>query len=74
MVMNYILKEKVNQINICYHCGEKYQEEIIHYENKEFCCSGCQKVYQLLNENSLGDYYECDINPGISQSNQNFEY
>ena len=74
MVMNYILKEKVNQINICYHCGEKYQEEIIHYENKEFCCSGCQKVYQLLNENSLGDYYECDINPGISPSNQNFEY
>jgi Cu+-exporting ATPase len=72
--MNSIVSKEVKQKSICYHCGEECQDEIIHFEKKEFCCTGCQRVYQLLNENSLDDYYECDINPGISPSNKNFDY
>ncbi|MHA8066386.1 heavy metal translocating P-type ATPase [Aquirufa sp. ROCK2-A2] len=72
--MNSILIEKVKESCICYHCGEECHDEIIQLEEKKFCCSGCQKVYQLLNENSLNDYYECDIQPGLSPSLKNFDY
>ncbi|MFM6947486.1 MAG: heavy metal translocating P-type ATPase [Aquirufa sp.] len=72
--MDQIVLKEVEEATQCYHCGENCKDEIIHFEEKDFCCTGCQKVYQLLNEHSLEDYYECDINPGISPSNKNFDY
>jgi Cu+-exporting ATPase len=58
----------------CYHCGENCQDEIIQFDSKDFCCHGCEQVYQLLADNALGDYYTCDVNPGKAPSTQNFEY
>ncbi|MFM7019929.1 MAG: heavy metal translocating P-type ATPase, partial [Aquirufa sp.] len=58
----------------CFHCGETCPEEIIHFDNKTFCCHGCEQVYQLLSTNALGDYYTCDINPGKAPSAQNFDF
>ncbi len=72
--MDQIILKEVVETTQCYHCGESCKDEIIHFEEKDFCCSGCQKVYQLLNESSLEDYYSCDINPGISPSYKNFDF
>lgn len=59
---------------ICYHCGEECAETPIIYQEKNFCCQGCKQVFELLNENHLEDYYNCDLNPGISPTNKNYEF
>ena len=59
---------------ICYHCHETCLDEIVAYDNKAFCCHGCKQVYQLLTDNSLEEYYVCDVNPGKAPSAQNFEF
>lgn len=58
----------------CFHCHETCLDEIVHYDDKDFCCHGCKQVYQLLADNSLDDYYVCDVNPGKAPSAQNFEF
>ena len=58
----------------CFHCGEKCPEEPVVFHEKEFCCHGCQQVYELLEDHALADYYTCDIKPGKSPSKQNFSY
>lgn len=60
-----ILPDK--QTSICYHCGEDCKDEILHYDDKDFCCTGCQLVYEVLSENNLCNYYDIADNPGISQ-------
>jgi Cu+-exporting ATPase len=50
----------------CYHCGENCKSEIIHFDDKDFCCEGCKLVYDLLKENSLCTYYNLNTTPGIS--------
>jgi len=52
----------------CYHCGENCPNEAIHYDEKPFCCEGCKMVYQLLNENNLGTYYQLEKAPGTTVS------
>lgn len=59
---------------VCFHCGEVCKEEPIQYDDKQFCCSGCEKVYELLQDKDLMEYYTCDVNPGISPSNHQFEF
>lgn len=59
---------------ICYHCGEECAETPIIHQEKNFCCQGCKQVFELLNENHLEDYYNCDLNPGISPTNKNYEF
>lgn len=61
----------------CYHCGEVCQEEHILFEEKDFCCHGCQTVYQILDENDLCAYYELEHSPGLSQAKKShglFDY
>ncbi|MFM1913253.1 MAG: Cu(+) exporting ATPase [Bacteroidota bacterium] len=57
---------------ICYHCGENCEEDSIQFDEKNFCCSGCKSVYELLSNNQLEDYYECEFRPGISPIDQDF--
>jgi len=59
---------------ICYHCGDVCLETPILHEEKAFCCHGCEQVYELLNDNHLEAYYNCDINPGISPTDKNFDF
>lgn len=54
----------------CYHCGEDCQDEKIHIEEKNFCCTGCKTVYEILNQNDLCQYYELDEQAGISLKGQ----
>ncbi|SMO45490.1 heavy metal translocating P-type ATPase [Solitalea koreensis] len=51
----------------CYHCGLNCEEEIIHFDNKVFCCNGCKVVYSIVAENNLCEYYTISNNPGVSQ-------
>ncbi len=50
----------------CYHCGEPCEEEVIHTDDKNFCCYGCKTVFEILNENNLCEYYSLDEKPGIT--------
>jgi P-type Cu+ transporter len=59
--------EPQKEISCCFHCGEECKEEILHFDGKEFCCSGCKLVYEVLNENDLCNYYDIAENPGLSQ-------
>ena len=33
--------------NTCIHCGSDGGLTTLHWDNKTFCCKGCQQVYQL---------------------------
>ncbi len=49
----------------CYHCGNNVVEnEVIVFDDKNFCCKGCQTVYDLFSDNGLSNYYDFEKNPG----------
>lgn len=54
----------------CYHCNDKCSTDSIKIEEKVFCCEGCKTVFQILEENQLGDYYNIDENAGITPKEQ----
>ena len=47
----------------CFHCGEVC-DEANWFEDKSFCCQGCQTVYEILNTNNLCEYYSFNQTPG----------
>jgi|TARA_R110000737_G_scaffold17130_1_gene34610 Cu+-exporting ATPase len=55
----------------CYHCGDEIIGNSIVYQEKEFCCTGCKGVYQLLSENNLGNFYQMESQPGTKPSAEN---
>lgn len=54
---------------ICYHCGEDCVTETVHFDGKDFCCSGCKTAYQILDESGLCSYYDLETTPGINLKN-----
>ncbi len=63
----------MHRINIvtktqCYHCGEECLEDKVKFDDKNFCCTGCKLVYEVLAENNLCNYYQLDTKPGFTQS------
>jgi Cu+-exporting ATPase len=56
----------------CYHCGDEIIGKPIIVDEHEFCCNGCKSVYQLLNDNNLGNFYQLEPGAGIrpTESNQ----
>ena len=51
----------------CLHCETPF----VPHQNEPFCCSGCQYVYQLLNEQALDEFYSIKGNrslPPIGES------
>ncbi|MDO5614650.1 MAG: heavy metal translocating P-type ATPase metal-binding domain-containing protein [Cruoricaptor ignavus] len=51
--------------NTCFHCGQPTDKEVINFDDKAFCCSGCKSVYEILNMNNLGNFYELNKSSGI---------
>lgn len=50
----------------CFHCGEICEPaELLVFDLKNFCCSGCKTVYQILDKNELCDYYSLNDVSGI---------
>ncbi len=60
----------------CFHCGQPIEKERISFNEKLFCCNGCKSVYEILNMNNLGNFYELNKNSGIrpDESNSQFDY
>lgn len=51
----------------CYHCGDACREEHRVHDGHDFCCQGCEVVYDLLNESGLCDYYAYSEQPGVKK-------
>lgn len=63
---------KSNNLSKCFHCGNDCEETTVLFREKEFCCQGCKTVYEIIEDNDLGSYYEIENTPGISlKSNTN---
>jgi Cu+-exporting ATPase len=60
------VQERVDSKTICYHCGDECRDVLI-FEDKHFCCNGCQTVYEILQESGLTDYYSIEKTPGLKQ-------
>lgn len=52
----------------CFHCGLDCNNNEYIINDKKFCCNGCKTVYEILNQNELGCYYDFESNPGILPS------
>ncbi len=57
--------QKSDKNTTCIHCGADCGKHPVVWNNMNFCCHGCQQVYQLLNENKLTQYYSFEKTPGI---------
>lgn len=54
----------------CFHCGLIIpKNELIVFDNKEFCCSGCKTVYEIFSLNDLTSYYDFEKSPGATPQN-----
>lgn len=51
----------------CYHCGDPVRASLYEADGHDFCCLGCQSVYQILNDNGMDHYYRYNAHPGKSQ-------
>jgi P-type Cu+ transporter len=52
----------------CFHCGEDCFDKNLYFDEKYFCCNGCQTVYQLLNKTGLCSYYDLNEHAGINRN------
>ncbi|WP_116769474.1 heavy metal translocating P-type ATPase [Maribacter litoralis] len=46
------------QDDTCFHCGDPCDRQLITFEEKSFCCSGCKTVYEIFSTNDLSHYYD----------------
>ncbi len=53
----------------CFHCGEDCNKDRISAYEKNFCCSGCKMVFEILDKSNLCDYYSISKTPGTQQKN-----
>lgn len=67
-------QQEAETLKLCFHCGNDCQGEEFHYDDKDFCCIGCQSVYTILAENQLCNYYTYNNNPGKTQDGKNSHY
>ena len=49
----------------CCHCGLPCRDSAVSDGGRNFCCTGCQTVYEILTENGLGDFYKLSESPGV---------
>ncbi|WP_029292663.1 heavy metal translocating P-type ATPase [Chryseobacterium hispalense] len=58
----------------CYHCGQPAANEALIFDDLQFCCDGCKTVYEILNSNSLSNYYIFNKKAGIRPETRRSEY
>ncbi|MTB51830.1 heavy metal translocating P-type ATPase metal-binding domain-containing protein [Lewinella sp. W8] len=57
----------VKDKSACRHCGDPCPTPPISRGEDNFCCVGCATVFDLLQANGLGDFYQLDEAAGRSQ-------
>jgi len=50
---------------VCVHCGRPCGSLAVRQNGQAFCCHGCLTVFELLQENGLGDFYRFAEKPGV---------
>lgn len=58
----------------CYHCGDDVRNTLYQYDGQDFCCLGCQSVYQILNASGMQRYYSYNTHPGKSQRQKRTDF
>ncbi len=53
-----------DKLSLCYHCGDTIRGERVEHGGKQFCCSGCKVVFEILQQNDLCTYYDLQNTPG----------
>jgi Cu+-exporting ATPase len=71
-----MIKTQTFEKTTCYHCGDDCVAGCYSSDEKDFCCSGCKSVYQVLSRNSLCSYYSFNDHPGVNREliNKRFDY
>ncbi len=64
---------EVSEVVLCHHCGEECKTDLHVIDDKYFCCTGCQTVYELLQDNNLCGYYDLNDHAGVSLKSKNFD-
>ena len=59
------MKATTGKTTVCYHCGQDCSDDIVQFDNKNFCCNGCKTVYSILSDANLGAYYKKNEAPGV---------
>jgi Cu+-exporting ATPase len=54
-------------MHTCYHCQDDCEDEIL-FDDHTFCCVGCRTVYEILQGNTLGNFYAIDGEAGVKPS------
>lgn len=71
---NLNTQDQTETLTQCFHCGNDCLDEHYQYDEKDFCCIGCQSVYTILSENQLCNYYSYNTNPGKTQDGKAAHY
>jgi Cu2+-exporting ATPase len=63
----------------CLHCGLPIAEnrKDPDYRSTDFCCNGCELVYQIINNNGFGSFYKLratDTLAPVNSTNFNYDY
>lgn len=59
----------------CYHCGEDCEGSELHFDDKVFCCTGCQTVYEILKGNDMCTFYDLDeVAAGLTQKGKTSKF
>ena len=64
---------EVSEALLCHHCGEECKNDNLVFDEKHFCCMGCQTVYELLQDHNLCGYYDLNDHAGVSLKSKNFD-
>jgi Cu+-exporting ATPase len=57
----------------CYHCGTSCKTKDYVFDDKSFCCVGCENVYKILSDSNLNNYYKLNKNPGKAVSDKSVQ-
>ncbi|MDR0264811.1 MAG: heavy metal translocating P-type ATPase metal-binding domain-containing protein [Sphingobacterium sp.] len=68
------LKEEIQTAEKCFHCGDKIEETGYQLDHHDFCCLGCQTVYQVLNNSGMQQYYRYNQHPGKSNKSKQEDF
>lgn len=60
----------------CHHCGDDCLTTEFTSDDKQFCCHGCQSVYNILAGSGMCSYYNYNDHPGATRarSDKRFDY
>lgn len=68
------IKEEVQRIEKCFHCGDRIEETGYCLDDHDFCCLGCQTVYQVLQDGGMQQYYRYNQHPGKSNKEKQADF